>query len=170
MNEDLQRVISSMESDLSIVGTKPGEDRWSAIEVLFHLYTSESLSLKYLKKKTQAPVDQLKKSGWKTGFRKALLRMYLGSPFKFKAPKMVSLTNDKETPTFEALRDDYFVLRTKMEQFFDEMDPAMEDREIYRHPVAGRMNLGGMLSFMEKHMLRHEKQIDKTLRELKMNN
>lgn len=162
MNRDLNRVLNRMEQDVSLLSSKPEEDQWSANEVLYHLYISEYQSLQYVKKKTRANLNQLNKANWKTNFRKQLLGIYLSSPFKFKAPRMVSVKSD-QAHAFEDLKGDYEKLRNDLQVFLKELDSKKEEREIYRHPIAGRMNVNGMLVFMEKHLLRHEKQIERTL-------
>lgn len=43
-------------------------------------------------------------------------------------------------------------------------DGSILDGETFKHPVAGVMDIWGMLSFFESHIQRHEKQIKKTLR------
>lgn len=140
----------------------PGPGKWSAIQVMHHLIISEELSLGYLKKKTSFQ-SNFEKAGLKTSLRKGLLKIYLSLPFKFKAPKGVS---DEALPAFGTLEetmDRWEKARQAMAAFLSQAPEGYSDKEIYRHPFAGKLTLEGMLEFFLAHFRRHREQVIRTL-------
>jgi hypothetical protein len=51
-----------------------------------------------------------------------------------------------------------------MAAFLDNLPAEYADKEVYRHPFAGRMSLAGMLSFFEAHFINHRRQLYRALR------
>lgn len=144
---------------------KPGLDKWSVQEVIQHLYISESISLDYIKYKLK-DVHKVKKSSLMNSLRSLALSVALKSPFKFKAPSVVS---SKAMPSGE----DWATTRQKMDhlhqQFVDvasAIPPELLSKELFRHPLAGRMTLGEMFSFLKDHNRHHQVQIRRTLTSL----
>lgn len=141
---------------------KPGPGKWSAIQVMHHLIISEELSLGYVRKKLSFQPD-LKKAGFTEGIRRLVLRVYLGLPFKFKAPKGV---NDEALPSHVPFEDTvrrWDAIRSELAGFMEGVAPGLADKELYKHPLAGRLTLQGMLEFYLTHFRRHREQIIRTL-------
>lgn len=140
----------------------PAPGKWSAIQVMHHLIISEELSLGYVRKKLSFK-PELKKAGFSEKFRRMLLKIYLGLPFKFKAPKGV---NDEALPAFVSFSETaqrWDAIRADLAGFLDGVAPDLKDRELYKHPAAGKMTLSGMLDFYLAHFRRHREQIIRTL-------
>lgn len=140
----------------------PGPGKWSVIQVMHHLIISEELSLRYVKKKLSYN-PALKKAGFSEGFRRMLLKIYLGLPFKFKAPKGV---NDEALPAqvpFSATAQRWEAIRFELAKFLEGLDSGLIDKELYKHPAAGKMTLSGMLDFYLAHFRRHREQIIRAL-------
>jgi hypothetical protein len=83
---------------------KPAPNVWSPIQILYHLYKSEMLSLQYIKKKVK-------------------------------------------------------YLRHELREFLLQISESHIRKNLYRHPIAGRLNLCQMLIFFDDHLKRHKKQI-----------
>jgi hypothetical protein len=140
----------------------PGPGKWSAIQVMHHLIISEELSLKYVRKKLSFK-PELQKAGFSERFRRMLLKIYLGLPFKFKAPKGV---NDDALPahvSFSETARRWDAIRLDLAGFLEGVSQDLFDKELYKHPAAGKMTLHGMLDFYLAHFRRHREQIIRTL-------
>jgi len=136
---------------------KPANGGWSAIQVLHHLLLVEDLSLGYVRKKLSFQ-PKVEKAGLSSYLRGWFVSAYLGSPLKRKAPAGVG---DAHLPTFATLAD----TRVRWEQvrqawatFFNELPPELLDKEVYKHPFAGRLGWSQTIAFFEAHFQRHRKQ------------
>ncbi len=140
----------------------PGPGKWSPIQVMHHLIISEELSLRYLQKKLSYN-PTLKKAGPAAFWRRWVLKTYLWLPFKFKAPKAV---NDEALPryvSFVETKARWEKIRKEITDFLEQAPKELLDKEVYKHLVAGRLTLEGMLEFFLYHSRRHMAQIRRSL-------
>ena len=137
---------------------RPAPDKWSAMMVLQHLRIGEELTLKYLKKKLSFD-PKLKKANLITSLRGFALRHYFKLPLKLKAPEMVSEANFPEETSLQPFAEEWLKMRKDLRAFLSTLDKDLYNRELYKHPVGGKMRLIDMLNFFEVHTLHHEKQI-----------
>ena len=141
----------------------PANGGWTAIQVMHHLLIAENYSYLYLKKKLSFN-PELKRAGLAAGYRRFLLKAYLMTPFKFKAPKAVSEDALPAVSKLEEVGQQWKSNRHALRAFMETFPEEHYTKELYKHPLAGRMTLDGMLDFFEFHFDRHEKQIKKTLK------
>ncbi len=141
----------------------PAPDSWSAAQVMHHLMLSEKLSLNYCKKKLSFN-PQLKKAGILTILRSNFVQLYLLSPLKFKAPKGVDSTALPESDTIDNVSAQWRSQRKQLHGFFIEVPENILDKQLYKHPVGGRLSLKGMLDFFDTHFQHHLPQIRKALK------
>lgn len=131
-----------------------GEDQWTAGQILFHLYASESGTLAYMKKKVNA--EALQKGNLISWFKTNLLYLALQLPLKYKAPKAVAKV--PEEIDFERLKRKWSLVREEMNDFLLSLNEQTIAMQIFKHPVAGRMNAIQALTFLEHHLQHHLKQ------------
>lgn len=148
------------ESDLN---ANPKSGGWSAFQICHHLILSEFQSLAYVKKKLSYN-PKLKTANMATKMRQKLLMTYLSTPMKFKAPKGVDTPALPYESNWEQVEHEWENVRKELRAFLSILPAEMFEKEIYKHPFAGRLSLEGMLVFFEGHFDRHVKQIKKTLR------
>jgi uncharacterized damage-inducible protein DinB len=139
---------------------KPSVGAWSVIEVIDHLTIAEKYSYQYLTKKLQDKTAS-NKVGLKEAFRSILLNAYLASPKKFAAPS-ISLPSDNYI-TLNNAKEEWLKVRTDTAALLDTVPEDMLDRNWFKHPVAGKLSLMHMLTFMKAHVSHHERQIERTL-------
>ncbi len=139
------------------LNARPAPGKWSPLQVMHHLMLAERLALQYLRKKLSFN-PTLKKANWKTAFRAWFTKVYLKVPIKVKAPKGVG-EGLPEVSDFGEVVKEWKGIRKDMRTFLEELPKDLLDKELYKHPLAGRLDLGGMLGFMEAHMERHLGQI-----------
>jgi uncharacterized damage-inducible protein DinB len=139
----------------------PQPQKWSVVQVLYHLIQSDKLVIAYIKKKIVSE-QKLAKTGFRTWFRTVLLQIALRGPFKFKAPPMVA-----EVPDFMTLAEIQSAWRQSNQNFhalLASFPPHLMGKEIFRHPYAGRLNLYQTLDFMADHFSHHLKQVNPILK------
>lgn len=141
---------------------KPTPESWSVLQVMHHLMLAENLSGKYVQKKLSFN-PELKNTNLGTAWRMLVLRSYNYLPLKLKAPKNVGSENLPETSGFEQTAEKWLTQRQELRAFLSTLPDEIFKKEVYKHPIAGRLNLDGMLQFFEGHFDRHRKQINRIL-------
>jgi hypothetical protein len=141
---------------------KPEPGSWSILQVFRHMMQSEGQILKYLQKKILGTAN-VQKASVGAMLRSALLNTALRLPVKYKVPKVIMVEFD-ENYDFEKLSTDWKLLRKEIENFLENIDEATSQKEIFRHPVVGRMSLLQGMAFMHEHLERHSKQIERIMR------
>lgn len=164
LNQELESLLAFLSSFPSEkLQEKPSPSAWSVVEVMQHLMLAERLSVGYVRKKIQYP-HGLKKPGIENHLRLVMLRFFMDAPIKFKAPAIVSEQQFSNEVDFETLAKKWREIRTDMGKLLDEIPPELEDTNIYKHAMAGRLTLEGMFQFFTGHFRRHRKQIERTLK------
>lgn len=162
LKSSIIREILSMPEDKANI--QPEKGKWSAVQVGMHLYTAELNGLKYMQKKIQA-ADKLAPSGIMGKLRTLLLRLALRINIKYKAPEIVSNPSNRITP--KELKEKWTALRMELVSFLNEIPEKYHDKAIFKHPMAGKINLFQALDFMGDHMQRHLKQVNRIKNSLK---
>lgn len=91
-----------------------------------------------------------------------VLKLSQRFPFKFKAPSYLV----EHTPTSEPLADlsqRWNAERGKLRKFLEEIKDEDLYKLVYKHPVAGRLNVLQALDFMIEHFHHHLPQINRLL-------
>jgi hypothetical protein len=148
----------------AVLNKKPSPEAWSVLQVLDHLLMAEEFSLSYLKKKTQ-DTSQLPAAGFGSQYRLTLVRIAFVLPRAFAAPKTLDPPN--AVLSLADLENRWSKVRTETFQLLNQLpDPDLK-KEIWKHAVAGKMNIRQMYAFLGMHIDRHRKQIDRTLKAVK---
>ena len=140
----------------------PGEGKWSALQTMYHLMIAEKKSHEYIEKKLSFE-PRLKKAGVATWGRATMIKSYLSSPMKVKAPAAVGDQVIPSDLTFWEIAKPWKENRANLLAYLQNMPKEYVDKEIYKHPVGGRLGINGMLTFFETHFDRHKKQIYRAL-------
>jgi hypothetical protein len=149
-----------------VLNKKPSEDDWSAMDNLHHLMRSERLSYGYIRKKLSFN-PKLKKANLSTAWRSWLLSTYLRFPMKFKAPEAVAEEHFPEYSTLQEVSEQWKQQRLQLKSYLEDLPEHVFDKELYKHPFAGRVTIRGMVDFFGGHLERHSRQIDRALDKLK---
>ena len=145
------------------LNAKPSENAWSATQVMHHLMLSEKYSVQYCRKKLSFN-PKLKKANWRTNLSYYLLDFYLWLPVKIGAPKMIATPMLPVHSTLPDIKKEWAILRKDLHLFIKETPAELFDKELYKHPLIGRMTIGGMVHFFQGHFKRHHRQIKRTLK------
>ena len=137
------------------------DQKWSVLEILYHVWLAEISSEKYIRTKIQYPETIINTP--LLSYAKAFLTKYfllLGLTIKApeitaKFPKKISL---------KELQDNWLKSRSSFSKLIDELEQKqLADKAIFRHALMGRINLSLTLYFFELHLNHHVKQINKRI-------
>ena len=155
----LEKALSSRtEEELTQV---PTPDKWSVLQILTHLLTSEKLSLLYMKKKSLG-ADQLDNSGPWESAKIVVLKISQRLPLRYKAPAVVRDHTPEALPLSE-LFIQWEALRRDLKIFLESIEEKNLRKKIYKHPVAGRLDANQAMLFFREHVHHHQPQIDRLL-------
>ncbi|WKK84772.2 DinB family protein [Marivirga arenosa] len=139
---------------------QPSENAWSMLQVMQHLYTSESLSLKFLQNFDFNRKDE--KLGLKAELKTMLLVNRLNSKKKFKAPKVLS-----DNKSNLDIRDDAHEFGHQWQKLDQDLLSFLQDfptdkinHFCFMHPAVGKQNVIQCLQFFVSHMKHHQHQIE----------
>lgn len=160
LNSELENLLSKMgkkQEERLFKSPSPGE--WSPIQVLQHLILTESSSLKYLQKKISSGLKHIPAATLLTAARVFAFRLYVMLPLKTKAPESMGEAHFPDVATFAEVADTYRKTRKELRNFLESLPEEAFALEIFRHPVAGKLALDGLVTFFVLHFRRHERQI-----------
>jgi uncharacterized damage-inducible protein DinB len=140
---------------------KPDAHAWSILQIFRHMMQSEGQINKYLRKKILG-IATTRKAGFVNSFRSAILNFAMRLPLKFKVPDAIQVEFE-ERYDYEKLTADWKLLRNEISEFLEAVDEETAEKEIFRHPVVGRMSLLQGLEFMQIHLERHTKQVERIM-------
>lgn len=140
------------------LNTQPAEAEWSQIQVLFHLLYTEELARQYISKKLNNPLS-ITSPGLKNRIKLGMLTLALRSPIKFKAPAIVSTL--PPYASWSETKERWEKNRQDLSFLLSDISDEMGLKAIFKHPIAGYLNLPQMLDFFYEHWQHHEKQIER---------
>jgi len=141
---------------------KPAEGKWSVLQVMHHLILVEGFGKAYVEKKLSFN-PELKKAGLGGAWRKFIMNTSVKIPFKINAPGAVSGQNLPEESSFWETAKKWKQQREELRAFLEGLPVEYFEKELYKHPMAGKMSLYGLMDFNVAHFKRHRKQINKIL-------
>ncbi len=174
MNPRLQKLFIAIESqrEILLLSLHPlsneklndhPQGKWSINQIIAHLITAEKLSINYLNKKMLG-IDEAKDSGFVEELKMILLIVSQRLPLKFKAPKAVVDQTAKETDIHK-LVDEWNKTRSALKNILERIEDHHLKRKIYRHVVAGMLNIQQALQFLYEHVRHHTPQVKYLLKQ-----
>lgn len=148
--------------DERTLNAPPTPGAWSALQVCHHLMLAEAGTLRYFRKKLSFQ-PALKKSNWSERLRVGAMRAYLKLGLKKQAPPYLRGTNLPDKTTLQATTEQWRTQRVELCDYLLTLPAELHDKQIFKHPFAGRLSLAGTVTFLEAHQERHIGQIERTL-------
>lgn len=130
---------------------------WSILQVLDHLQETEESSLRHMQKKMKA--EELPQAGWKALWRSLILNTMLRLPFRYKIPPRVA--EPLGDTSLQEMQVRWEQSRGELQRFMAHLPREMQDRALFRHPLAGHLSFAQTLRFMNNHFQHHLDQIDR---------
>ena len=156
--EQQRKYILKRVSEMSIEKYHFGsQDKWAVSQVIAHLITSEKLSLIYMKKKAQG-IDQAGDSGFTEKFKTLVLKLSQRLPIKYKAPKFIA-AETPEALTLEKATIHWQQVRQELKVFAETISEKNIHKKIFKHPVAGMLDVIQAMDFLYEHIRHHWPQI-----------
>lgn len=163
MDKELDQLFAELDHYSSEqLNRPPASESWSVTQVLNHLLLSEKYSLQYCEKKLSFE-PSLPKAGLAAAARALFVKWYLFFPFKVKAPALISTSALPKEDDLANIKTQYQTQRQLLRTFLEQLEENYLDREVYKHPFAGRLSFPGMFGFMTAHFRHHRKQIYRAL-------
>ena len=168
INKDLDDLLRKLsvytDEDLN---KKINKNKWSIGENLYHLWLTEFITIRYIKKKTSYP-DSLVNVSFVSKFKMKLLELIFFTGLKMKAPK---ITYDSMPKNIEIkkLKETWIKSRKSFEKLVNALDQSILKKGILRHPIAGRIDIHMTLKFIKMHFNHHRKIITKLETKIKSN-
>jgi uncharacterized damage-inducible protein DinB len=134
---------------------------WSINQVIAHLIAAERLSVLYLRKKIQA-INEVENTGLIEELKMIVIILSQRLPFKFKAPKTV-VENTKSSTSIHQLEQEWNAVRNELKIVLEKFNDDQIKRKIYKHVVAGKLNIQQTLLFFREHVIHHQQQIKRLL-------
>jgi uncharacterized damage-inducible protein DinB len=141
---------------------KPDPGAWSILQVFRHMIQSEGQINRYLRKKILG-ANTIGKAGVWAKVRSVVLNAAMRLPIKYKVPDAIQV-NFEENYRYEELSAEWRVLRKELGSFLETIDEQTARKEIFRHPVVGRMSLVQGITFMQEHLARHTQQVERIMK------
>jgi hypothetical protein len=139
----------------------PAPGKWSVAQILTHILTAERMSLAYMKKKALG-INTAGDAGILEPLKLVILKISQRLPFRFKAPKRV-IENTPSPLPLSVLEAEWQQVRDELKQFLEHLEDAHVNRKIYKHPVAGRLNIRQAMEFFNEHVQHHWPQVRRLL-------
>jgi len=140
----------------------PAPGKWSISQILTHLITSEQLSIAYMKKKSLG-IGELDDSGLIESLKMVVLKISQRIPsVKFKAPAVV-LEKTPPPLTHQQVIQQWYATRQDLLKFLQSIDDKNIRKKIYKHPIAGRLDVTQALTFFHEHIHHHWPQVKRLL-------
>jgi uncharacterized damage-inducible protein DinB len=177
MNSQLQKLYNQIENQRDDIlkhienlsreelNRRPFPGKWSISEIISHLITAEQLSVNYIRKKIQG-VDKTQDSGlWEEGKMLVLKVSQRIEGLKFRAPQYVKKSTVVHSD-LETLKTEWMKTRNEFKKLLETIEDKHLKRKIYKHVVAGYLNIRHALLFFGEHVTHHTPQIKKITRSL----
>lgn len=132
---------------------------WNMLQVMEHIISSEVGTLEYMKKKTQAPANDIPVAGEESAAGSEQLKRALRSERKWKMPGV--LPDPTGAQSFENMQAYWDGLFEKYRSFLEDLDPDYYNRAIFKHPISGRLNLYQTIEFLIDHIVHHGYQVER---------
>ncbi len=156
---DLLARVDGMDDD--VLNRSPGEGQWSVIQVFCHLATAEEISLSTIRKRIEEP-EKAARAGIVNRLKSAVLTVALRSGLPFKAPRRTA----EAIPEQRSLADTrvhWDEVRAGWQELVATIPADVADKEIFKHPRVGLLNLPQALKFMSEHVRHHAAQVERVL-------
>jgi len=175
MDDKLQRQLNQLERnkdkllekleniDNATLSQQPDNKSWSIVQVVSHLIKIEQGTMQYMKKKLSYN-PPLVKTGPITALKVWLTNISMKLPVKYKtADFLQEATNDV---SLEQARSQWSETRQQMREFFEGLSKEQLTAALHKNLAAGRVSVYQQLSFIQVHLERHAKQINKIIKQL----
>lgn len=138
---------------------QPAEGGWCALEVIDHIISSERGTLGYLVKKTSSGWDEIPKRTPETDAAAGQLHAALESDGKWGVP--VKFPPPAPDMTLDKLAHTWMHSHNDIAHWIGARPDGIEDKLVFKHPIAGRITLDQTLGFLQRYIPHHRFQLER---------
>ncbi|NMM48434.1 DinB family protein [Marinigracilibium pacificum] len=139
---------------------KLNEEKWNSAQIINHLMKVEKNTFDFI---SHFDFNRKKeKTGIRNLINSFMLNAFLKSTMKAKVP--TKAIEPDENPDIETMIQFYREHTIKFEKFIDQFPQDKLDFFIFKHPLAGKLNILQTIEFLTNHSLHHSIQITKLKR------
>jgi hypothetical protein len=160
-NSRLQLLELLNRADKNKLSVSPAPNKWSVVQVIYHLNAAESLSTLYVSKKMK-DINNIRVTGAIEWFKLLLVKIAFVLPFKYKAPAV--LGDMPADVNYNDIINKWEETRKNLRALLNTIPEELLRKNIFKQPAAGRLNIYQMIDFMQAHFKRHKKQIDNLIK------
>jgi uncharacterized damage-inducible protein DinB len=131
---------------------QPAPDAWSAVQVIQHLLLAERESVRFLKSGREPGRRSFKHRILHVG-----VRLVLASGLRVKAPSERVLP--QEDLSLEELEAAWQETRQELLEYLGGVPADRLKRQVFRHPIAGPLDIEQALDFFSNHLRHHRRQL-----------
>lgn len=142
---------------------RPHSQQWSMLQVMKHLIIAETVVLNAVKKSLQRGELPPNRLIHKIGY--LVMEIVLRLPLKIKAPAK-ALIPDAETD-YDKIVGEWEALRKEWKLLLENFPKELQNNNVFRHPIAGFLNICQCVNFCGTHIKHHLQQIDRIGQALK---
>lgn len=146
--------------DLEKLNLKPYENKWSIIQIIFHIVKTEHLSIISVEKNLKnfySDRQNVSSANILSSIKYNFLILMLKSPVKMKAPKI--LAGIPDTYNFENLIIKWKTLRNNFKNILEHFPQRLDNIIFFTHPYGTNLTINQTLDFLYIHLECHKKQI-----------
>jgi len=137
----------------------PSSDKWSAIMTIHHLILAETGSLAYCKKKLSFNPELSDATAEEIKMETKVPYMLRSPKYKVQAPPGLGAEFLDNTMDLDTVFGKWDLSRGEVRTFIKDQPEEMFSKALYKHPMAGKMRIIGMIMFFEGHLDSHTAQI-----------
>lgn len=156
-NAELTKYLQAFES--SQLTRIPADGKWSAIMTMHHLILAEGGSITYCKKKMSFNPELVDATEEQIKMETKLPYLLRSPKYKVEAPQGLSVEFLDNTMTLDEASEKWTAVRKEVRDFIENQPDVSFSKALYKHPLAGKMRLIGMLMFFDGHLDSHISQI-----------
>ncbi len=154
-----QELIDSLNNiPLETLNYRPGQDKWSIIQIIFHLVKTERITEVAISNSVKHS-ENLREAGFKESISSTILNLALKSPLKIKAPAL--LIKIPETYDLNELIKKWKTVRENLFEILNDFPVNLINKNVFEHPYSSKMNISQTLDFLRLHLCHHLKQVEK---------
>ena len=137
------------------------DNKWSVLQILYHVWLAEISSEKYIRTKIQYP-ETIIKTPVLAYIRAFLTKYFLLLGISINAPKHTAKF-PKEI-SIKKIQENWIKSRASFSKLILELNQKkLSNKAVFKHPIMGRINLSLTLYFFKLHFNHHQKQINKRI-------
>jgi len=156
---DKTKILNYLENLNNVtLNIKPGKDKWSLAQTLFHIIKGEQYVFISLLNSVK-PDTELENVGLSSSVKFFILKSALKTNIKFKAPPIARKV--PESVNVNELLSKWNKIRTGINEVCLNIPKDKLNKGVFKHPYVGLINLNQTLDFLVFHLKHHLKQIEK---------